>query len=176
VNSLPKTVTRQRRDCDLNPVPSAPESSTLTTRLLSHYHRCGNINDKPYRGSFFYTATPCSCRYKTDVVMSATDLMRDRYQYRSIDFRNAWSVPSAQVGAKHWETSDRKTCGRWCYSREKVHENVHLQHKSVICRIQNGLEKAVVIRKCVLTGTICRFTACQLACSYCERNVWLSPG
>jgi len=24
VNSLPKTVTRQRRDCDLNPGPSAP--------------------------------------------------------------------------------------------------------------------------------------------------------
>jgi len=29
VNSLPKTVTRQRRDCDLNLGPSAPESSTL---------------------------------------------------------------------------------------------------------------------------------------------------
>ena len=29
VNSLP----RQRRDCDLNPGPSAPESSTLTTQL-----------------------------------------------------------------------------------------------------------------------------------------------
>jgi len=36
VNSLPKTVTLQRRDCDLNPVSSAPESSTLTTRLPSH--------------------------------------------------------------------------------------------------------------------------------------------
>jgi len=36
VNSLPKTVTRQRRGCDLNPGPSAPESSTLTTRLPSH--------------------------------------------------------------------------------------------------------------------------------------------
>ena len=30
-----KTVTRQRRDCDLNPGPTAPESSTLTTRLPS---------------------------------------------------------------------------------------------------------------------------------------------
>ena len=29
--------TRQRRDCDLNPGPSAPESSTLTTRLPSHF-------------------------------------------------------------------------------------------------------------------------------------------
>ena len=33
VNSLPKTVTS---GCDLNPGPSAPESSTLTTRLPSH--------------------------------------------------------------------------------------------------------------------------------------------
>ena len=36
MNSLLKTVTRQRRDCDLNPGPSAPESITLTTRLPSH--------------------------------------------------------------------------------------------------------------------------------------------
>ena len=36
MNSLSKTVTRQRRGCDLNPGPSALESSTLTTRLPSH--------------------------------------------------------------------------------------------------------------------------------------------
>ena len=36
MNSLPKTVTRQHRGCDFNPGPSAPESSTLTTRLPSH--------------------------------------------------------------------------------------------------------------------------------------------
>ena len=36
VNSLLKIVTRQRRGCDLNPGPSAPASSTLTTRLPSH--------------------------------------------------------------------------------------------------------------------------------------------
>ena len=35
VNSLPKTVTRQRRNCDLNPGPSVRESRTLTTRLPS---------------------------------------------------------------------------------------------------------------------------------------------
>jgi len=35
-NSLPKTVTRQRSDCNLNAGPSAPESSTLPTRLPSH--------------------------------------------------------------------------------------------------------------------------------------------
>jgi len=33
VNSLPKTVTRQRRGCDLNPGLTVPESSTLTTWL-----------------------------------------------------------------------------------------------------------------------------------------------
>ena len=31
---MSKTVTRQRRNCNLTPGPSAPESSTLTTRLL----------------------------------------------------------------------------------------------------------------------------------------------
>ena len=36
VNSLAKTVARQRRDYDLNLGPSALESSTLTTRLPSH--------------------------------------------------------------------------------------------------------------------------------------------
>jgi len=36
VNRLPKTVTWQRRHCNVNPGPSAPESSTLTTWLLSH--------------------------------------------------------------------------------------------------------------------------------------------
>ena len=36
VNSLPKTVSRQRRGCDLNSGPSAPESSTLTTWLPSN--------------------------------------------------------------------------------------------------------------------------------------------
>jgi len=35
-SSLPKTVTRQRRGCSSNPGPSAPQTSTLTTRLPSH--------------------------------------------------------------------------------------------------------------------------------------------
>ena len=48
VNSLPKTVTRQRRDCDLNPDPSAPEYSTLTTRLPSHPNKLDKSNIKTY--------------------------------------------------------------------------------------------------------------------------------
>ena len=35
VNNLPKTITGQPGGCDLNPGPTAPESSTLTTRLPS---------------------------------------------------------------------------------------------------------------------------------------------
>ena len=48
VNSLPKTVTRQRRGCDLNPGPSVPESSTLTTQLPSHSNdmHCGLLQAK----------------------------------------------------------------------------------------------------------------------------------
>ena len=38
VNSLPKTVTRQRRGCGFNPGPTAPESSMLTTRIPSHIY------------------------------------------------------------------------------------------------------------------------------------------
>jgi len=36
VNSLPKTVTRQRHGCDLNTGPIVPEFSKLTTQLPSH--------------------------------------------------------------------------------------------------------------------------------------------
>jgi len=42
VNSLPKTVTRQRHD--LNPGPSAPESSTLTTQLPATFGGILKIN------------------------------------------------------------------------------------------------------------------------------------
>ena len=50
VNSLPKTLTRQRRGCDLNPGPSAPEFSALNTRLPSHsamgcYRRISKLID-----------------------------------------------------------------------------------------------------------------------------------
>ena len=67
VNSLPKSVTGQRRDCDLNPGPSAPESSTLTTRLRSHRQQiaymiaattCDSLLRR--RLSYLYETT-CTC-------------------------------------------------------------------------------------------------------------------
>jgi len=52
VNSLPKTVTQQRRRCDLNPGPSAPESSMLRYMrpLLSNKPNSNvcSLHDKRY--------------------------------------------------------------------------------------------------------------------------------
>ena len=41
MNSLPNTVTRQHCDGDLNPGPTVPESSTLTTQLSSRNKKLG---------------------------------------------------------------------------------------------------------------------------------------
>ena len=43
MNSLPKTVSRQRRGCDLSPGFTAPQSSTLTTRLPNHPADCFHL-------------------------------------------------------------------------------------------------------------------------------------
>ena len=60
VNSLPKTVTRQRRDCDLNPGPTVPESSTLSTRLPSHPTRLvGWLDDTRAPAVFRLSRPPC---------------------------------------------------------------------------------------------------------------------
>jgi len=63
VNSLPATVTRQRHGYDLNPGPSAPESRTLTTRLLSHpwYVKCVDENNvkNPCVKSFEMVKSAC---------------------------------------------------------------------------------------------------------------------
>jgi len=46
VNSLPKTVTRQRHDCDLNLGPTAPELTTRPTKPPSL--QCGLIINMVY--------------------------------------------------------------------------------------------------------------------------------
>jgi len=47
VNSLPETVTRQRHGCDLNADPTAPESSTLNTRLQCHWNITKKLSYRP---------------------------------------------------------------------------------------------------------------------------------
>jgi len=64
VNSLPKTVTRQRRGNDLNSGPYALESSTLTTRLPSQYW---------YRVIKPQVLTNCAHFYRCDHRLSWSD-------------------------------------------------------------------------------------------------------
>jgi len=48
VNSVPKTVTRQHRSCDLNPGPTAPESSmgyVFTVRFIPVCGRVSSLKD-----------------------------------------------------------------------------------------------------------------------------------
>ena len=71
VNSLPKTVTRQSRGCDLNPGPTVPESSTLNTRLPSHPRICIELWNPitGYRGdvsSSSSSSSICTHNYETE--------------------------------------------------------------------------------------------------------------
>jgi len=70
VNSLPKTVTRQRCDCDLNPGPSAPESSTLTTRLSSSSRRTWPIITTIH---VFLEQTTQKISHKTKFILALAD-------------------------------------------------------------------------------------------------------
>jgi len=93
-NSLPKTVTRQRCDCDLNPGPSATESSTLTTRLPSH----------PLVGTAIvgrYERSVCKvelARLLAAVTVRSTRRRRERRRF-VIDARAAAAAPSTQETA-----------------------------------------------------------------------------
>jgi len=69
-----KTVTRQRRDCDLNPGPSAPESSTLTTRLPSHLSQAYNAN-------VMSNLVLISCVSRESASGSTTRVVRGSQQY-----------------------------------------------------------------------------------------------
>jgi len=55
VNSLPKTATQQCDGCDLNPDPSAPESSTLTTQVAATLMqtKIKNVVNGPLSNSLF---------------------------------------------------------------------------------------------------------------------------
>jgi len=67
VNSLPNTVTRQRRGCDLNPSPTAPESSTLTTRLPRHPKVQGTVSTQHNMQRY---SKICYCYYSSSDTIS----------------------------------------------------------------------------------------------------------
>ena len=95
VNSLPKTATRQRRGCDLNPGPSAPESSTLTSRLPSQNKRCGK------------------CKYCTTLQSSDAKRRRGRTTVtcRWVDISTApWPSSGVCPDTKWREMTRRRVC------------------------------------------------------------------
>ena len=83
MNSLPKTITQQRRDCDLilNPGHSVPEFSTLITRLPSHPSR-GGERKMSHRLHFFVRRqreAGCSTDWHAVTAECVTDGRRDRF-------------------------------------------------------------------------------------------------
>ena len=64
VNSLPKTITRQRRGCDLNPGPSASDTSTLTTRLPEPPNKRLAVRKKVRVWMFRLMDAGCTDRYE----------------------------------------------------------------------------------------------------------------
>jgi len=105
VNSLPKTVTRQRRGCDLNPGRTlwitlrlltqwpdraAPESSTLTTRLPIHPatgYSVGLLN--PYS-----LLNPLHCVHK-DFGLEKEDISHGNTLSQTVDFSARRVAPLA---------------------------------------------------------------------------------
>ena len=88
VNSLPKTVTRQRRDCDLNPGPSSPESSTLTTRRLPSHSAWAAMSHR---------SMPAWRRWYTGpvVVGNVGDGSVSSYRLRASEIQQLSYVPTA---------------------------------------------------------------------------------
>jgi len=85
VNSLPKTVIRQRRGCDLNPSPSAPESSTLATRLRSHPSLFTLIATFAGRLRSCYTSTESSWHRQC----SLQDHFGKKWEIKTLNLANA---------------------------------------------------------------------------------------
>ena len=121
VNSLPKTVTRQRRDCDLNPGLSAPESSTLTTRLPSHRQ---NTNTANWTG--FCTNPTCNAYLQTRCIswhscasaFQCAALQREKplpgMSFQLLPHGNSAETPSRTY--THLFTSSAHTCQRMQHS------------------------------------------------------------
>ena len=84
MNSLPKTVTQHCHGCDLNPGPSAPESSTLSTWLTSHPVTVGVI--KSHRIPWEYHRTGKDDCGKIFKVRSLGLISRGKYP-------NFWRYP-----------------------------------------------------------------------------------
>jgi len=101
-NSLPKTVARQRPGCDLNRGPSAPESSTLTTRLQIY---SGKELQKMIKNHVQYRGcspkTEVGGRLKQDLDKDFFKQFRPTYTYthtrQKIATADLWSCSAIQL-------------------------------------------------------------------------------
>ena len=101
MNSLPKTVTRQHRDCDLNPGLSVPESSMLTTPLPSHPTTLRPLNSIFSRTAWvsWYQKGKTSLdlnEARDDGVWGCTLLQTDNHINTSLNFYRLDALPDAQ--------------------------------------------------------------------------------
>ena len=130
VNSLPKSVTRQRRGCDMNPGRSAPESSTLTTRLPSHWeHNVTEYNSQvwiiqtvEYINWWDWVKTPegrCYYLSPSSIIGYITNLLRfdtvghylfynKQYNTIKVFITHAWSAGGRIWGS--WESLISACC------------------------------------------------------------------
>ena len=123
VNSLPKTVTWQRRDCDLNPVPSAHESSTLTTRLPNSVGE-RNVVYKRYCYCWHVTAIISVYVPRRDVYVHAlcTDDSggRDKVADAISATMQIRSASGVLICHKHQPTKSRKPCGHIIFCHDTI--------------------------------------------------------
>ena len=105
VNSLPKTVTRQRRDCDLNPGPTAPELSTLTTRLSSHH-----CTVRPVNYHCCCVDAVCTGSDETDTRPSSPNEPVDSYNDSLIPDNVSYNGDATAAAADTGGTSRQRCC------------------------------------------------------------------
>jgi len=130
VNRLPKTVIRQRRGCDLNPGPSAPESSTLATRLPSHPNNKVGLHDwhviQKQRSPTFTVNTFIGIHaFRNWVPLSSVELSWVEFVCCEHSLRWAWSARAIDTAVREW---DRKTASLHCSWRK------HFEHALLTLR------------------------------------------
>ena len=103
VNRLPETVTRQPRGCDLNPGPSAPESSTLTARLPSH------PKTSHYRPHNYYKLSLYHCRTEVSERLQLDKRRQDSKEHDE-RARTADVTSTVNAGRPHGNDSTCKLC------------------------------------------------------------------
>jgi len=137
VNSLPKTVTRQRRDCDLNPGPSAPESSTLTTRLPSCFYK--GITIDVIKG---LVTKLCSLVSKMDCLQEldlSRNLIGDFGALFMIDAlrqrQQGLNIEQLYSSASDSEKNKQKTI----YNKHQIQSKCKIIKRSLVCSLRNKL-------------------------------------